>query len=350
VKVVVSCDAIVKRDYYLEIVESVLDVVGEQCELYALVHREGQVIGPVEQRKIHSSFMSHKVKSFAELVEYNFLIPGAAKNLFIPCSVDLIINISRGYSHGILKCEKTRQVTFIVEDINSQIKKKSFKQMIFSSLVKSFQAKSLKQASKIWVSNKNLIPASFHEKAIVVAPPVKLLDYKILPDALFVRDYFLINAESLTIEDATKYLELFKCLKMKFKFIGTDDHLEVLKCKNEEFFFGDRCGGELAPLLAGTKFLIDHEQSEVPVNTLRALASGRPVLGKPNQFISFGEGYYDLSLFDLSGEINIIDFDKNKARGLALAFEELKFKHLLNRELMSFSPLQSVESTSDNCC
>ncbi|EQC43713.1 hypothetical protein [Bacteriovorax sp. Seq25_V] len=345
-KVVVSCDAVLKRDYYLEIIESVLDVVGEQCELYALVHREGKIVGPVEQRKIHSSFLSHKVDSFSELTQHNFLIPGAAKNLFIPCSVDLIINISRGYSHGILKCEKTKQITFIVEDIDSQIKKKTFKQKIFSSFVKSFQAKSLSQVDKLWVSNLNLIPASLRDKATVVAPPVKLMDYKILPDALFVRDYFVVNAESLTVEEAKAYIGLGK----KFKFIGSDDHLESLKVGHEECFFGDRCGGELAPLLAGAMFLIDHEQNEVPVNTLKTLASGRPVLGMPNQFISYGEGYYNLADFNLSDDVSIPEFDKNKARGLALAFEELKFKHMINRELMSLSPLTKVEQESDNCC
>ena len=67
-------------------------------------------------RRIFSTFLSNKVKSKNQLHENSFLIPSASKNLFIPCSVDLIINISNGYSQGIKKCEKTKQITYLYSD------------------------------------------------------------------------------------------------------------------------------------------------------------------------------------------------------------------------------------------
>lgn len=338
-KIVVSCDAILKRDYYLEIIESVLDVVGDNCELYAIVHNQGSVVGPVEQRKIHSSFLSHKVKSYADLLKSDYLIPNACENLFIPCSVDLIINISRGFSGGIKKCEKTKMLTYLVEDINCEFESKSFFKKLATKFVRQFQLKSLNAADELWVGVarelKNKISKPFKE----VLPPVKLLDYKPLPDAMFVRDYFLVNAQSLSLEEASSMIINFK--GQKFKFIGVDDHLVDLKKENEELFFGDRCSGELAPLLNGAKFLIDFEEKNVPVNSLKMLACARPVFSRGNPFLKFEHGYQKYN-----DDLKVFEFDKEKARGVALGFEELKFKHLLKRYIDGAS---SLEHTTP-CC
>jgi hypothetical protein len=333
VKIVVSCDAVVDRDYYLEAVEAVLDMVGDNCELYTLVHAPKSVVGPIEMRQIKSTFLSNFTKSWTELLKNSYLIPSSCKNLFIPCSVDLIINISRGFSHGIHKCEDTKMLSFIVEDINAKPRKKGFKEKVFSLLVKSFQKKGLKQADELWTSRLDLIPAAFHEKAKLVRPPVKLGDYKILPDALFQRDYILVNAEPMSMEEAKLAIDSLTSSNIKFKFIGKDDHLEELKSQYEEHFFGNRCGGEMAPLISGCQYLVDFEENDVPVWSLKAMASGRPVLSSGNGFVEFGEGFYRAPGDILSKLQNVEEFDKNKVRGKAVAFEELRFKHILNREL-----------------
>lgn len=345
-KIVVSCDAILGRDYYLEIIESVLDQVGDNCEIYTLAHNQGSVIGPVEQRKVHSSFLSHKVKSWFDLLKNDYLIPSASENLFIPCSVDLIINISRGFSSGLKKCNDTKMITYLVEDLNSGFEKKSFFKKLATKFVRQFQVKALNQADTLWVGVVGDLKNKITRDYIEVLPPVKLLDYKPLPDNMFARDYFLINASELTIATAQEFILKFR--DQKFKFIGNDDHLESLKKDNEALFFGDRCGGELAPLLNGAKFLIDFEVSNLPINTLKMLSCSRPVLGLSNQFISFGHGYQAYN-----DNLEILEFDKEKTRAIALGFEELKFKHLLKREIDKYT-LSSVQkanfSPSGDCC
>ena len=343
-KVVVSCDAIVDRDYYLETVEAALDVIGEQCELYTLVHNHGSIVGPVEARKIHSSFLSHKVKTWRGLLKNSFLIPSAAKNLYISCSNDLIINISRGFSHGIKKCDKSKLICFVVDDINNTERQKAFKEKIFSLFVRSFQKKSFDQVDELWASNKEFLPKSQQERARIFHPPVKLTDYKLLPDAMFNRDYILINVESINLEKAKSIYSSLIQGSIKFKFIGKDDHLEELKNQDEQYFFGNRCGGEMAPLLAGCLYLVDFDRDIVPTWALKTMASGRPVFSFGNSFLEFQEGFFKASENILREICATPDFDRNDLRGIALSFEELKFKHLIKKIIQQHSTSQNVSA------
>lgn len=346
-KVVVSCDAVLNRDYYLEIIEAVLELVGDNTELYTLVHSQGAVIGPIEQRKIHSSYLSHKVKTWQDLYDNEFQIPAAAERLFIPCSVDLIINISRGLSQGIKKCDHTKMITFLVEDYSENFKA-GIKRKIFSKLITDFKFKSLKNSDVLFVSESFSKKDSIQKDYINFTIPVKLLDFKPLPDALFQRDYFLINTTGLSEESALSLIEKFK--DQKFKFIGDDSHLAKIRFNHEAYFFGEKCSGELAPLMNGAKFLLDFDSESLPVNRLRMLSCARPVFGVKNKFLSFGEAHAELELekFSLSA-FQSLGYDKEKARGQALAFEELKFKHLLKREMQKF--FESCDSHGgDDCC
>jgi hypothetical protein len=354
VKVVVSCDAVIDRDYYLEAVEAALDVISENCELYTLVHNHGGVVGPIEQRNIHSSFLTNNTKGWGKFFENSYLIPSAAKNLFIPCSVDLIINISRGFSQGMKKCDDTKQITILIEDINSKPRKKTFKEKIFSLLVSSYQKKSLNQAEELWVSREDLIPAGYKNKTKVVPPPIKLNDYKILPDAMFTRDYILVNVEPLDEQQAQTIINDLEQASIKFKFIGKDDHLAELKSKYEQHFFGNKCSGEMAPLLSGCIYLVDFDTTGIPIWSLRTMASGRPVFSPGNSFIKFGEGFYELKTFTLNKIFDLPEFDKDKVRGRSLWFQEIKFKHTLNNFLRKLMPTpankQESQEKSEECC
>ncbi len=334
-KIAVSCDGIISRDYYLEIIEAILDQIGEQAELYTLIHNQGAVLGHVEMRKIHATGLTSKVQTWGGLLENSFLIPSVAKGLFIPCTYDLIINISRGFSTGFKKCEKTKLLTFLVEDINRLNRDRSFKEKIFQPLVKNYQKKSLAITDILWTSDISLVPESLQDKARVVFPPVKLNDYKILPDSMITNDYFLVNAESVDEETALQLIKHYASRRVKFKFIGRDGHLNDIKVTNEKFFFGDKCSGELAPLLGGAKYVIDFEENKLPIMALKAMACGRPVLSPGNKFIDFGEGFYCLSKEYEDSLFDVPEYDSKKIRGRSLMYDELKFKHILRRELES---------------
>ena len=352
-KVVVSTDAILNRDYYLECIETILDQVGDECELYTLIHKEGSVLGHVEMRKIHSSFLSNIGRSWEDLLKNSYLIPGACKNLFIPCSVDLIINVSRGFSHGIRKCKDTKQITLLFEDVNTLERKRSFKEKVFSLFIKGFQLKSQRQADEIWTSDRNFISSSYDGLVKDVLPPVKLSDYKILPSGLVSGDYFLVNAESVSPDTAKEILDFYKEKNILFKFIGIDIHLSHLKEGNEKYFFGDKCSGELAPLLSSAKYLIDFERNKLPIVSLKMMSCGGHVFSPGNRYFEFGIGFHKLDNYLSDDFLDIPDplADKKKIRGRAIVFDEVRFKHFLKKELLRLEGGQAPYNVSDdNCC
>ncbi|POB14728.1 hypothetical protein [Halobacteriovorax sp. DA5] len=354
-KVVVSCDAVIERDYYIECLETIMGVIGDNVELYTLVHRQGQVLGPVEQRKIHSTFLNRFVKSWEDLVDKSHLVHGAARGLFIPCSVDLVVNLSRGFSQEIKMCDDTYLFTYFVEDINSIKKKSSFKEFFFKAFTRTKQRKYLKRANTLW-SNEEAILEEF-PNATQVTPAIALKDYKILPEGMFNRDYFLINCEPLTSSEVYKIIDIYG--DKKFKFIGKHDHLGMYAQKHPELFFGDRCSGELAPLLAGTKYLID-TTDKFPHFSLKALSCGRPVLTNGNKFLPYGVGVHELPADYLSlrypVQVGIPDEDPKKRHGVSANYEMVKFKHIFLKEFKRISDEIEASKASqqslrdDSCC
>ena len=91
-KVALSCDHLIVRDHQTEVFEMFLSLY-EEAEIYTLAHKQKAILGPIEMRKIHSTFLSNLVDSVDEFNRYKYIVPTAAKNLFIPCSIDIIINI-----------------------------------------------------------------------------------------------------------------------------------------------------------------------------------------------------------------------------------------------------------------
>ncbi len=354
-KVVVSCDAVVERDYYIECLETIMGVIGDNVELYTLVHQQGQVLGPVEQRRIHSSFLSKMVKSWDDLVDKAHLVNGAAQGLFIPCSVDLVINLSRGFSQEIKMCDDTYLFTYIVEDMFSDKKKSSFKDFFFNALIKSKQRQGLKRANTLWSNDEKVL--NDFPNAIQVTPATALKDYKVLPDAMFKRDYFLINCEPLDTTQVYRIIDLYG--NMKFKFIGSHDHLLEIEKKRPELFFGNRCSGEMAPLLSGAKYVIDTSK-KFPHYSLKALSCGRPVLTSGNKFLPFGVGVHELPKDYLDLKYTVVlgvpDEDPKKRHGVSANYEMVKFKHVflkefkrIEEELLAKKASQQV-GRDDSCC
>ena len=82
-KTTLSCDAIIERNLSIETLELLTELI-EPEDIYTLIHRPGQVLGVLEQRKIHSSFLSHFVKSLKDLFAWSYLVPSAAYISVLP--------------------------------------------------------------------------------------------------------------------------------------------------------------------------------------------------------------------------------------------------------------------------
>lgn len=344
-KVVISCDELVEKSHVTEMVE----LFGElfpHSELYTLAHKIGAIPGKLEMRKIHSSFLSHKVKKSDDLLNYAFSIPTAAKNLFIPCSVDLIINISSGMSHGIRKCDKTKQITYFYGDNFLKNQKKGFFKKIFSSFTRNWALTQLEKADKVYFSTERLEKeyGDYCKEHSVIPPSFKLDDFKLFPKGMFNNDYALINAEEITPTEGEKVIKILEELELKYRFVGSDDHLKDLKKKKAEVFLGKKCVGEMAPIYAGSSFFIDFAHSSFPKSSLSCLATGRPVIVSDSPItrdVLKGEGVKFINLQDdaslratvIEVQSQALEFDSAKLRAATNKFNEIRFKSKLKKEI-----------------
>lgn len=344
-KVAITCDYLIERNHYSEIVESICEIFPE-ARLYCFVHKEGKILGHIEQRMITSTYLSKKVNTIPEFYSYSYQIPSFAKNLFVSCEYDLIINISRGFSQGIKKCEKTKIVTYLYDFGFQNNRKKSLTQRFFGAYVYSWVKKTLKQSNLVIVSREDLKleVQSFIPNVEVVPPPFRISDYSLFPKEMFPHHYFLIEANGLALTDAREICKWMKEWEIVFQFIGNDDHLTSLKSEYPAHqFFGNRCSGEHAPVLAASKALISFNNDDFPNLALATMACGRPVIlgnelkkwihGTGSYFASFHKG----SIKAMIDEVNANEehLDGQKIRAHVMAYHDIKFKAHMKRVLES---------------
>lgn len=362
-KIAISCDDLLIRDHYTEIVETV-GLVYENSEIYTLVHKEKAMLGTVELRKIRSTYLSHKIKDREHLARNSFLIPNAATNLFIPCTVDVIINISNGMSQGIRKCENTKLITYLYDHYYLNRKKKVLREKLFNSYVAKWSKAALCMSDEIWVPNesaKKYVESFFDGVIRVVAPPFNINDYPLTPKEGKEFNYYAINAKGLSEESAVELVSFLGQYDIKYTFFGEDSHLDNIKyTKEDPRFMGVRCSGELAPMLANSRALIDVSETAFPEDILKSLSTGRPAIVKSSENFKSYLGDYGVLWTDGSAEgiINAIKdmnnlfhtYDRKKLYNVATNFHDIKFKSEVKRRIEQLAPTNEHVHTGNDCC
>ncbi|PIK15348.1 hypothetical protein [Halobacteriovorax sp. JY17] len=361
-KIALSCDDLLVRDHYTEIVET-LGLVYEDSEIYTLVHKEKAMLGTVELRKIRSTYLSHKIKDREHLARNSYLIPNAASNLFIPCSVDLIINISNGMSQGIRKCENTKLITYFYDHYYLNRKKKVLREKLFKSYIAKWSKAALCMSDEIWVPNNSVkdFVESFYEGPVrVIAPPFNIADYPLTPKEGKEFNYFAINAQGMNEECAEKLAEFLIQYDFKFIFFGEDSHLDNMKYgSGDPRFLGVKCSGEIAPVLGNARAIIDVSENAFPEEALKGLSSGRPAILKESEHYKSYLGDYGILWTDGSAEslINSVKdmnnlfhtYERKKLYNIATGFHDIKFKSEVKRRVDHLMGNTHIHNGSD-CC
>ncbi|MFZ8934845.1 MAG: hypothetical protein ACO2ZP_13210, partial [Bacteriovoracaceae bacterium] len=229
-----------------------------------------------------------------------------------------------------------------------------WKQKLFRKYLENWALKGLSQADEIWVARPSLAEkcrSYFPEKKIKpVMPFFNLDDYPIIPSSHWKHDVLLISTEGITSSFALKLYEKLKTNNVKFLFVGLDNHLEMAKktINNESYFYGQKCAGDLAPLMASCLGAIDFSNSLLPGLGVRALAAGRPVaLLKngdyekqldQNELFWLADQSVD-SVLSFLKELETKTIDANKLRRCVLKFNPASFKTKVKNSLAS---LESV--------
>lgn len=346
--VALSTDHLLYRDPSI----GMLDIF---CELYpearafTLAHKVGAILGHLELRSIESTGLSKKSETLDQLMHKSFLIPTLAEQLRIPCSIDIMFNLSRGLSHSFRKCESTKLISYFYDDLLLSRSPASFSERFFRSYLKNWSRKGLGQVDLLMIPHeafKAQLEPYVKSRIEVVPPFFKLSDFPLIPSKIFKKDFYCIHATGLTLKEARSIIELFDQRKMRYRFIGEDEHLAELKRSlPADHFFGSRCAGELAPLLASSRGLIDFEMSFFPLQSLQGMAEGLRILYRQaSPGAVFLETPYAKasSLSELGQDLDHIDksFEQDEAqkiRAYVMDYHDLKFKGSLLRAMNSFS-------------
>lgn len=343
-KVAITCDYLISRNHYSEIIETLCEIFPE-ARIYTLVHKKGALLGRVEQRRITSSHLSESVFSEEEFYQSSSKLPFLAKNLFVSCEYDLIVNVSRGLSHGFKKCDKSKQLTYLYDlGFEGKVKKTFLQKLTYPFLINYF-VKSLNQVDALFVSREDLKNdlIKYKEDIEVIAPPFKISDYSLFPKDMFRHHFYLIESTGLTSAQVEQLIEAFQKSQREFQFIGNDFQLKELKEKYADrpnLFFGNRCSGEHAPVLAASKMFISFNEIDFPKWALGTLAVGRPVLIPESQKVWInGNGVYSQNSFNPEHLMKTLDefeqveasFEPNKLRALVNEYHEVKFKAFIKR-------------------
>lgn len=356
-KVAITCDFLLEKNHYSEILESICEMF-PNARLYCFAHKKGAILGHIEQRVITSTFLSNTVKSEKEFYTHSYQIPSLAKNLFVSCEYDLIINISRGFSQGIRKCERTKMITFLYELGFENKINKTFMQKIFRPFVESWALKSLRNADLVVVARPDIKEKLNYKlkpnltNIDVTPPPFKVSDYTLFPKDMFKHHFFAIETTGLSLQAAREIASWMKEWNLEFQFIGPDAHLDSLKKElPPKSFFGNRCSGEHAPVLASSKALISFNTHEFPRLVLATMATGRPVI-VANDIKKWVDGtgtfFASFTKPSIKAMIDEVIFNEDKLEGQKIRahvmdYHDIKFKAQIKRILDKYH----VETNSD---
>lgn len=342
-KVAITCDYLLDRSHYTEIIESLCEVFPE-APIYCFAHKQGAILGHIEQRSIKSTYLSKIVNTEEDFYKHFNKLPSLARNLFVSCEYDLIINVSKGFSQGFKKCEKTKLISFLYDlDLESKFKK-SLTQKLFTPFVNSWILNSLAKADIMLASREELaLKLKVNNiNSEVMPPPFRVSDYALFPKEMFKHHFFLVESKGLTIAEATTLKEWMSEWNFSFQFIGVDEHLEELKTQSPtNMFFGNKCSGEHAPVMAASKAFISFNKEDFPALSFAAMATGRPVI-LDQSLKKWVSGYGVSTVKGLDKEelhqaiLNLIsesELEPKKVRAHIMEYHDIKFKAQMKRIL-----------------
>jgi hypothetical protein len=352
---VLSTDHLLYRDD----ATAMLEIMGElypESPVHTLAHQQGAILGHLELRQIKSTGLSRKAKNLDDMTSHAFLLPRLVHQVHIPCSVNVIFNISQGFSHGIPRCEGTKQWTYWLGDELLSKPKKSLKEKFFRRYLEHWSQKQLKQIDLLWVPtlDQKVEFEKYLSAQIEVIPPfIKLSEYPLIPASIFKNDFYMINTESLSVPEVELLEKVFKHRNQRYRFFGDHSHLEKLVGERaQDLFFGERCAGELAPMLASAKGVVDFTRRLFPTQSIKALSQGLRVLARKGaDSLRFLENPYVFSaqieeqsihqaLDKLEDGLSFETEVRKKIRAYAMDYHDLKFKGAIQRQLKIYEESQ----------
>jgi hypothetical protein len=284
-KVAFVIDDLLVRDTAIELFEVLLGLFPNST-IYTFAHKEGAILGPVEQRRIVSTYLSQKIEKVEDWKKYQFLISNAKEQIVVPCNYELCIKFSRGLSHVVPVCEGVPVFTYYFDRTRLDLPKTLLRQKFFHAMVKHLaQMAAVQGANNYFASQAIKETYTSSGEDDIVFPGVNRAEFKPFPEELIAS----MGGRTLTLIDTTDIEKsaLLPALVQKLKanghdfyFVGPFEYEEVLRNLGveENRFMRNKCAGELAPLMHRARVLLSLATESFPEVVLMARASHTPVL------------------------------------------------------------------------
>jgi hypothetical protein len=348
---VLSTDHLLYRDDST----AMLEIMGElypEAPVHTLAHQQGAILGHLELRSVKSTGLSRKAKTLDDLSGQAFLLPRLVHQIHVPCSVNVIFNVSLGLSHGIPRCEGTKQWTYWLGDDLITRPTKRLREKFFRRYLEHWSKKQLRQIDLLWVPTQELKEQfeRWTSAEIAVVPPfIKLSEYPLIPASIFKNDFYMVNTQHLGPVEIEIIEKVFQQRNQRYRFFGDHTHLEaIVGNRSADLFFGERCAGELAPMLASAKGVLDFTRSLFPTQAIKGLSQGLRViyregsgakffLENPYTFAtSLDEKSLNQVLDQLEWGLSFESEERKKIRAFAMDYHDLKFKGAIQRQLKKY--------------
>ena len=328
-KVALTCDHLLERTPVHSLLEMACSMFPDAV-IFTLAHEKGKVLGPIELHSIRSSYLTKKVKTIQQL-EANFaLIPSAAKKLQIPCSFDLVIHFSTGLSHGISTCKESTVVTYLYEN-HLEKERVSFMGKVFNAYVQAW-------SNKFLVNNPNLLESikSAKRDSELLRPFFKFEDF-VAQNNEQQENRIVFHPGSLKKKDVFKVLDVLKNKNLDVVIVSEK---ELPYISSELEVLVNPCSGNLSPVFASAIGLIEGSQKGVPIFSLQALASGRPIYALNDDYndqvlsLKTGSIYSSVeALIEGLSKIEKSNYDPKSLRSHAARYSQIRFKSGLMKKL-----------------
>ncbi len=307
-KVAVLTDYLLERDETTFMLEIIINLFPE-APLLTLAHSQGAIAGPIEQRKIFSTFLSHFVKKKTDLAKKSYLIPRALKELPLD-NYDFIFCLSRGFSHQFEIQEKQKALIYIVAWDELFKNYKWGLASLFKTYLRKFQGQKLSDTKKLVFSSNYLKSLSPYE-GVVMAP---FFDSSQSYFCEGDEGFYFLNPLNFTQKEIEIFVTAFESLGLQLKV---------------------RTQGE--PDYSKAKAVILKVIEEAPFSVLNPLSFGKPVIMNNSElnreFFSkdFCFFYEKIDVEEINRvvtniEKNYPDIDRKKARRETLKFNGRIFK------------------------
>ena len=306
-KIALTCDHLLHDDHFTQSLASLLEIFPD-ASIYTLAYSPGSVPTPLQDRTIHASYLSHKVSHPRQLAYWSWAIPGAAANLRIPCSTDLIFSFSAGLGHGFKKCKKTLQFTYLYQD---DTPKRGF----FSPYVRRWSRKKLEESQYLRIATDSLAE---NLRAPRSRPKVLNPGFKV---ECFLRPHPLETPTFYAVEGPLPppLEDILRQTSQPWKPLDSDQTLK-----------------------SSHALISPHESDQLPTRALESLALGNPVIIRDtplNRSVLSSLENRGVIFIEDSAEIPSalhrcpFPTDPAPLRSLALKYGVSRFKSTLSREL-----------------